>query len=75
MSSPFIILWPDLNKDLNILLWTNELIFALDILRKFIVKPKKSRETDTYEIAVAYLKSSFIFDVISTVPQVASGLD
>ena len=68
-------LWPDLNKDLNMLLWANELVFALDILRKFMVKPKKSLTTDTYEIAVAYLKSSFIFDVISSLPQVASGLD
>ena len=75
MSSPFIILWPELNQDLNTLFWANELVFALDILRKFIVKSKKSRATDSYEIAVAYLKSSFIFDVISVIPQVASGLD
>jgi len=50
------------------LLWLNELIWVLDILRKFIDKPKKSVATDTYEIGVAYIKSDFIFDFIATFP-------
>lgn len=70
VSSPFIILWPELNdnKTMINLLWLNELIWVLDILRKFIDKPKKSVATDTYEIGVAYIKSDFIFDFIATFP-------
>ena len=76
VSSPFLILWPELNKDkyLNKILWVNELIWTLDIFRKFLVKPEKSRETDTYEIAVAYIKSTLIIDLIATLPQVTSFL-
>ena len=77
VTSPLLILWPELNDEgtMKNLLWLNELAFALDILRKFIDKPKKSRAVDTYEIAIAYIKSTFVFDVIATLPQVASGLN
>ena len=53
----------------------NELIWALDILRKLFIKPKKNTTVDTYENAVAYIKSTLIIDVIATLPQIASGLD
>ena len=56
------------------MLWANELVWTLDIFRKFLVKPKKSRATDTYEIAVAYIKSTLIIDLIATLPQLTSGL-
>ena len=77
VTSPLLILWPELNDEetMNNLLWLNELVFALDILRKFIDKPKKSRAVDSYEIAVAYIKSTLFIDVIATLPQVASGLN
>lgn len=70
ITSPFIILWPELNENNNLinLLWLNELIWILDILRKFVVKPKKSIANDVYEIATAYIKSDFIFDVVATLP-------
>ena len=77
VTSPFVILWPELNEDKTMinLFWLNELIWALDILRKFVDKPKKSRATDPYDIAVAYIKSTLALDVFATLPQVASGLD
>lgn len=41
VSSPFLILWPELNEDqyLYKILWANELVWTLDIFRKFLVKP------------------------------------
>ena len=80
ISSPFIIMWPELNseenhKTLYYYLWFNELVWLLDIVRKPFDKPKKSRAVDVYENAMAYFKSTLILDVISTLPQVASGLD
>ena len=80
ITTPFIILWPELgseelNKNLYYVLWLNELVWLLDIVRKIFDKPKKSRATDLYENAMAYFKSTLILDVISLMPQVASGLD
>ena len=45
------------------------------MVRKFFDKPKKSRALDVYEIATQYIKSTLILDVVSTLPQVASGLN
>ena len=56
-------------------LWFNELVWMLDIVRKFFDKPKRSRANDVYEVAVAYIKSTLILDALSSLPQVASGLD
>ena len=45
ITSPFLILRPELqdNKTFWYALWFNELVWILDILRKFFDKPKKSR--------------------------------
>lgn len=80
ISSPFIILWPELgseqeNKNLYYILWLNELVWLLDIVRKIFDKPKKSRANDIYENAMAYFKSTLILDIISTLPQIVSGLN
>lgn len=64
----------ELNKNLYYLMWLNELFWLLDILRKTFDKPKKGTSTDVYDIAVAYAKSTLILDVISLLPQIASGL-
>lgn len=76
ISAPFLCLYPEMseNKTLSYYLWANELVFLLDIIRKLFDKPKKSRAADVYEIAVAYLKSTFILDFVAWFPQVASGL-
>ena len=50
ITSPLIMMWPDLNenaeaesKSFYYALWLNEFVFILDIVRKFMDKPKKSR--------------------------------
>ena len=35
---------------------------------------KKNANMDLFDISIAYLKSNFIFDLLATLPQVASGL-
>ena len=80
VSTPLIILWPEISdnsesKTMYYLLWLNELLFLLDMIRKFFDPPKGSRATDVYEIAVNYMKSTLILDASATVPQVASGLN
>lgn len=78
ITAPFLILWPDIIdiKTLFYLLWLNEFIWIIDIIRKFFVKPAKSthQKSDIYENAIAYIKSTLILDLISTFPQVVSGL-
>lgn len=80
VSSPLIILWPEITdqqvegKTLYYALWCNELCFLLDMIRKFFDPPKRGRQLDVYEVAIAYMKSTLILDVLATLPQVASGL-
>ena len=81
VSTPLLILWPDITEDsesktLYYLLWLNELFFLLDMIRKFFDPPKGSRAAlDVYEIAINYIKGNLILDVVATLPQVASGLN
>ena len=80
VSTPLILIWPDItdqgdSKTLYYLLWLNELIFLLDIIRKFFDPPKGSRVTDVYEVAVNYMKTILILDAAATLPQAASGLN
>ena len=79
-TSPLIMVWPELSSKQEHLylyysLWFNEFVWILDIVRKFFDKPKKSRADDIYENAILYIKSTLILDVISSLPQLASGLD
>ena len=62
-------------RDRFYMLWGNEMFYMLDVVRKFFVKPKKSKAVDVYENAVNYIKSTLILDFIATFPQVASGLN
>ena len=80
MTAPYILIWPDLsieseNKYTWTALWINEFIWALDIVRKVFDKPKNSRLIDSYDIAMAYFKSTFALDLIAFLPQILSALD
>lgn len=74
ITSPWILLWPELSdenehKGFWLFLWVNEIFWVLDILRKFFDQPKnRSRLTDQYEIAIAYIKSDLILDVLAILP-------
>ena len=73
VSTPLIMLWPEIsdqsaNKNFYYLLWLNELMFILDTIRKFFDPPKGSRALDVYEIAINYIKSTLILDVLATLP-------
>ena len=80
ISAPLIILWPEItdqteSKTLYYTLWLNETCFLLDMIRKFFDPPKGSRTNDSYEIAVNYIKSTLILDLLASLPQVASDLN
>ena len=82
VSSPFIILWPTISqeeegsdKTIWYLLWLNELIWILDIVRKFFDSPKPMIQYDAYEVAVNYIKSTLILDVLAVAPQLVTGLN
>lgn len=70
VSTPFLILWPDLDDKTQLwyIMWGNELVWILDMVRQFFDKPRKSKAADVYDIAVAYMKSYFIIDLVATVP-------
>ena len=77
LSTPFLMMYPELNdiQNLYYMLWMNELVWVLDIVRKFGDKPKKSKARDIFENAIAYMKSYLIIDLVATFPQIASGLN
>ena len=80
VTTPFVLLWPDLSletEDYNmwLVLWINELCWFLDMIRKFFDKPPRSLANDTYEVAVAYIKSDLIKDVLALLPQLLTALD
>ena len=56
------------------MLWFNELVWILDVVRKFGDKPKKSKARDIYENAINYMKSYLLVDLVACLPQIASGL-
>ena len=73
ITSPLVLIWPDLsleekNKGLWFLLWINEVFWTLEMILKFFDKRKSHCADDSYEIAFAYLRSSFIFDFMATLP-------
>ena len=47
----------------------------IDVLRKCVVKKAKSKAIDVYEVFVEYVQSNLIWDLISLLPSVLSGLD
>ena len=76
ITTPAMILWPEFieNKTVFYLLWFNEFIWLLDMIRKFAYQPGKQNQ-DTYEMAINYMRSTLILDVVALLPQVASGLN
>lgn len=74
-STPILLLWPGTLPRTSILLWLNELAFALDIVRKMVVKKPKSFAMDNYDIFVEYLTSNMAYDLIASVPNLFSGMD
>ena len=75
LSTPIALLWTNIFVSPNYFLWTIEVSFMIDILRKFFIKKPKSIATDVYEVFVEYAQSTLIIDLISVLPQLLSGLD
>ena len=56
------------------MLWLNELIWLLDMIRKFGFQPGK-QHLDPYDVAIGYMRSTLIFDIASSLPQIASAMN
>ena len=75
LSTPIALIWTNIFVSPNYLLWAIEFSFLIDILRKCFIKKPKSIAIDVYEVFVEYVQSNMILDLISSLPQVLSGLD
>lgn len=73
ITTPLLMLWPHYNEDWLTLLWLNEAIWLLEIARRLLFSAKD--DEDSYEVALNYIRSSLLLDVIATLPQIASFLD
>lgn len=52
LSTPIAMLWPDTFQEPNYIMWSIEVGFFIDILRKCIHKKPKSKAIDVYEVFV-----------------------
>lgn len=75
LMTPIVMLWPELFPSPSYSLWLIELAYVLNIIVKSISKKPGSTANDTYEFFVEYVKSNFVVDVISTIPNVLSGMN
>lgn len=75
ISTPLVLLWNELFPSPSYSLWLNEFCYILNMITKCFTKKPKSTATDNYDIFVDYIKSDFIFDLISSVPNVFSGMN
>lgn len=75
ISTPLLLLWPELFLSPSYSLWLNEFCFLLNMVTKCFTKKPKSAATDNYDIFVDYFKSNFILDLIATVPNMFSGMN
>ena len=75
ITTPFIMLYPEIWPRQSTILWLQEVCFLFDIVRKCFVAKEKSKAVDFFDIFVEYLQSKMIFDLIATVPNVFGGLD
>ena len=75
LTTPIVMLWPELWPQPNLPLWCIEIIFLMDVLRKCVIKKQGSFAEDSYDIFVEYFGSNFLIDIIPLVPNLFSGLD
>lgn len=68
-----VLLWPDTNEDWKFLFWFNEAVWFLDIIRRLALSANE--DEDGYEVALAYIRSTFMLDVLATAPQIMSFMD
>lgn len=76
-TTPAIMVFPILNEKIGNWLWLNELIWFLEIVRKLIFQNVQDDDEgeDVYNLAVAYIKSTLILDVIAIAPQIFYFMD
>ena len=70
LSTPAIMLFSEINQQLQAFLWINEVFWTIDIVRKLFFRyvPNEDRYTTTTN----YLKSTFMLDLIANLPQILS---
>lgn len=66
LTTPAIMIFPSLKTDLSYLLWLNETFWILDIAHKALMIRVPGK--DPYDVAVDYIKSTLILDLIATFP-------
>lgn len=67
ISTPAILNFADMKIALKEYLYFNELMWALDIIRKLFFPNVQGQ--DTYTSAVKYMKSTLIIDILALLPQ------
>ena len=77
-TTPLVMMWPEMQIEIFYTpLWIVEIVYVINIARKLLFNQKNTitRKQDAFEAAVDYIKSTLIFDVLSTLPQVASAMN
>lgn len=67
VTTPAIMIFPEMNLELTKYLFINEFFWFLDIVRKLLFSSPVPGE-DTYTSAVKYIKSTLILDLLALLP-------
>ena len=79
---PFVMVWPDLSieeehKGIWFSFWINEFVWLANIVVQCVQKEEKRGVilSDQYDIAVNYIRSTLILDLLASLPQLISGIN
>lgn len=70
--TPVVLVWPQYLVDVNKLLWACDAVWLISILMGFITIRYDMISRDQFDVASAYIKGEFIFDLIATLPTMFS---
>jgi hypothetical protein len=68
LFTPFLVLTPESIPTFDKMLWALDSFWVVSIFLQLITLRKEVASTETFDIAINYLKSEFLFDCIATFP-------
>ena len=66
LTTPAIMLFPEINQQLQAYLWINEVFWMVDMIRKLFFRHVPNE--DRYTTTAKYLKSTFVLDFFANMP-------
>ena len=69
---PLILIWPHLDSSFSSMLWSCDAIWLISIVMDFFTIRYNLVSRDNFDIAIDYLYSEFLIDLVATLPSLIS---